>query len=241
MREQIGQQIKKYFRPFPKWAVWMIVIGIFLSTIGVGLLMIAIGIWALISWTKRPSDAEMDTWFEQDVRVLHVKALTKTGTDTSDLVAEPVMVTGPRITNRANCELSFRKGKDNIIRFTPVNVTIINFTAHQLVVYGCALDLTTGNALNESTDEYFYNDVVSVSTKTKSFSVQLEGGKTLQLDAAEMFELTTSGGTSVEVFLRDPKVIQMMGGTGDIPTTRAERAIQSVRKMLREKKSALVA
>src|SRR5262245_31932625 len=133
MREQIGQQIKKYFKPFPKWAVWMIVIGLFLITIGIGLLMIAIGIWALVAWTRRPRDTEMDTWLEQDLRVLHGKALAKTGTDTSELVAEPVIVTGPRVTNRANCQLSFRKGKDNIIRFTPVNVTIINFTAHQLI------------------------------------------------------------------------------------------------------------
>ena len=91
-------------------------------------------------------------------------------------------------------------------------------------------------ALNESTDEYFYKDVVSVSTKTKSKSVEIEGTGAVQLDSAETFELTTSGGTSVEVTLKDPSLIKMMGA-GDIPTTRAEKAIQTVRKMLREKKT----
>lgn len=236
------EQIKKYFKPFPKWAVWMIVIGIpALAAKGVGLLPIGIGIWALATWSKRPTDAQMDAWLDEDLRMLHPKALSKTGTDPSELVAEPVMITGPRLSNIANAHFTFRRGKDNVLRFTPVNVTIINFTANQLVVYGCVLDLTTGNALNENTDEYFYKDVVSVSTKTESHSVALSDGTTLQIDAAEMFQLTTSGGTSVKVLLRAPKVIQMMGGDGEIPTTRAEKAIQSVRKMLREKKTALVA
>lgn len=151
------------------------------------------------------------------------------------------MVTGPRLWNIANAYPAFRKGKDNLFRFTPVNVTVINFTEHQLITYSCALDLTTGAALNENTDEYFYRDIVSVSTKTKSYNAQMRDGSTLQIDDAEMFQLTTSGGTSVEVLLRAPKVIQMMGGNGDIPTTRAEQAIQSVRKMLREKKSSRAA
>ena len=65
--------------------------------------------------------------------------------------------------------------------------------------------------------------------------MQIQGKGTVQLNSAETFELTTSGGTSVEVTLKDPSLIEMMGG-GDIPTTRAEKAIQTVRKMLREKK-----
>lgn len=246
------EQIKKYFKPFPKWAVWMIIIGLpFLALYGLGLVLIGIGIWGLVDWNKKPDDAQMDAWLDEDLILLHGKALSKTGTDPSELVGEPVMVTGPRFWNIAGAEGAYKKGKDNVLRFTPVGVTVLNFTPNQLIAYSSALDLMTGNALNESTDEYFYRDVVSVSTKTKSMTVSgtgaikgglkgglmgaLKGG--LQLNAAETFELTTSGGTSIEVVLRDPSLIEKMGG-GEIPTTRAEKAIQTVRKMLREKKSA---
>ena len=188
-------------------------------------------------YKARPSDAQIDAWLDEDLMALHSKALSKTGTDPSELVGEPVMVTGPKFWNIANATVAFRKGNDNVFRFTPVGATIMNCTAHQLITYSCVLDILTGNTLNESTDEYFYRDVVSVSTKTKSENVQLAGGQTLQLNAAETFELTTSGGTSVSVLLRDPNLIRYMGGGGEIPTTRAEKAIQTVRKMLREKKS----
>lgn len=235
------EQIKKYFKPFPKWAVWMIIIGLpFLYFYGLGLVLIGLGIWALVEdWTKKPDDAQMDAWLEEDLREAHRKALSKTGTDASELVAEPVTVTGPRFWDTAGAEWAFKKGKDEKLRFTPVSVTVLNFTPNQLISYSAALDLTTGNALSESTDEYFYRDVVSVSTKTRSITVHGTGkgefSGVQQLNEAETFELTTSGGTSIQVFLRDPSLIKKMGG-GSISTSSAEKAIQPVRKMLREKK-----
>ncbi len=246
------EQIKKYFKSFPKWAVWMIIIGLpFLALYGFGLVLIGIGIWGLVDWNKKPDDAQMDAWLEEDLKVFHGKALSKTGTDPSELVGDPVMVTGPRFWDVGGADVAFRKGKDNILRFTPVDVIVLNFGRDQLIAYQSALDLKTGNALNESTDEYFYRDVVSVSTKTESKTVQLsangafrggiKGGLagalkgSLQLNAAEQFVLTTSGGTHIDVVLRAPELIERMGG-GEIPTTRADKAIQTVRKMLREKK-----
>ncbi len=247
-------QLKKYFKPFPKWAVWLIVIGAPLVLAkGIGLVLIGIGAWAIFAWSQKPTDQQVDLWIEEDLKGLNSKALAKSGTDQSELVGETVQVTGPRFWNVGGAEVSFKKGKDNFLRFTPIGVSVINFTASQLVVYQCALDLGTGNPLNEGTDEYFYRDVVSVSTQSKTKTLHkgdlpakgltgalknaLDSAGTLQLNDAETFVLTTSGGTSVEVVLRDRRLIDKMGG-GDIPTTTADKAIQSVRKMLRERKSA---
>lgn len=245
------EQISEWFNaPEPRVPIKGVLAGIVLGAIGLathwvlilaGLAVIGIAVAVYMKakarYEARPSDGQVDAWLDEDLKALHAKALSKTGTDASELVGEPVMVTGPKFWNVANAKVAFRKGRDNVFRFTPIGATIMNCTAHQLLTYSCVLDLLTGNALNESTDEYFYRDVVSVSTKTKSQNVQLSDGKTLQLNAAETFELTTSGGTSVEVLLRDPNLIEYMGGGGQIPTTRAEKAIQTVRKMLREKKS----
>ena len=88
----------------------------------------------------------------------------------------------------------------------------------------------------ESTDEYFYRDIVSVSTSTDTYEIKLSKGETITLKEAVTFKLTTSGGNSVSALITDPELIKKMGG-GDIPTDQADSAIQVIRKMLREKKS----
>ena len=247
MDEQTKRKmIRNYFNPFPKWAIWMIVIGVVVLLIGigtgvgailVGIVIAGIGGFGIYSYGQgKPSDQQMEEWLEEDLKGLSKKALDKMGTDETELVSESVQVTGPRLWDIGGAEVFFKKGKDNVLRFTPVGVSIINFTQNQLLGYTCVIDFTTGKALNESTDEYFYKDVVSVATKSESKSVSIAKLGTVQLDAAETFTLTTSGGTSLSVLLRDPTLIEKMGG-GEIPTTRAEKAIQTVRKMLREKKA----
>jgi hypothetical protein len=239
------EAIKKYFKPFAKWAIWSILAGLIIAFIGsqanagvvvAGIVIIAIGargIW--MSVAGKPSDQEMDEYIAEDLSLAKTKSLQKASIDESELVGESVVVTGPRFWNTGGATVLFKKGKDGRLRFSPMNISVLHMTQNQIVSYQCSLDLTTGNYLNEATDEYFYKDVVSVATKTESKTYKTDKYGTIQLNDAETFVLTTSGGTSVETILKDPKLIEMMGG-GDIPTTEAERAIQVVRKMLREKK-----
>ena len=240
------EQIKKYFKPFPMWALWMIVGAVVLIAISrdvwmLCLLLAGIGGGQIAMIGNAPSDAQIDAWLNEDLKMLFPKALAKTGTDSSELVAESVMVTGPAFQYLANKNLALKTGKDGILRYSPLNVTIINFTENQLISYSCVFDSRVGIAFSERTDEYFYRDVVSVATKTQNYNMTLKDGKTVVVEAAEVFQLTTAGGTSIEVTLNAPKIIQMLGKQGHIPTTAADKAIQSVRKMLREKKSARAA
>jgi hypothetical protein len=238
------EQIKKYFKKSSKWPTLFIVGGLLLfiigtqsdvSLLGIGILILAVGIAGIILASKKPSDQKMDEYIAEDISRAKNKSLQKASIDESELVGESVVVTGPRFWNTSGATSLYKKGKDGRLRFTPINVTVLNMTQHQIISYQACLDIVTGNFLNESTDEYFYKDVVSVSTSTDSISHDTEKFGKIQLNAAETFVLTTSGGTSIKTILKDPKLIEMMGG-GDIPTTDAEKAIQVVRKMLREKK-----
>lgn len=245
MDEQNRALVRKYFRKFPRWAIFLAVIGVLLALMGsqstsvllVGVAMVALGGYGIYSAVGgKPSDAQMDAWLEEDLARLRQKALSKLGVEAEDMVAEPVSVYGPRLWDAAGAEILWRKGGDGVLRFTPLNVTVINFAKDQLLSYACAYDMVAGNALSESTDEYFYRDVVSVSTGTVDRSVEIKGIGSLQLKEAEAFKLTTSGGTSIEVLIRHRELIKKLGG-GEIPTGPMEKAIQSVRKMLREKKA----
>lgn len=258
MNQNKQSQLRKYFAKFPKWAVASVIVAVLLlasDAYVVGLILAGLGGWRLYSWSRKPTDQQVDAWIEEALKDVRSKALAKTGIDQSELVADPVVVYGPRFWNIGGADVGIKKGADGVVRFMPLGVTVINFTANQLLAYQCALDLATNNPLNESTDEYFYRDVVSVSTQSKSRSFDLAaipkafaGGKLkslivngkLQFNSAELFVLTTSGGTSIEVLLQDPQLIQKAGG-GSIPTHLADKAVQAVRKMLREKKAGAAA
>jgi hypothetical protein len=257
------ERIRKYFKPFPRWTARFMVLGVIAAVagstleedvaplaVGAGALLILLGIVGVLNWRVRPSDRKIDEWTTEDLEKLKAAALARTGLDETEKVGETVVVTGPRFWNIGGAEVGVRLGKDGEIRFTPVGATVINFAKDQLVAYQCALDLLTGNPLSEGTDEYFYQDVVSVSTQSESLTWDesmlnrhgrkhlkrlIKHGK-LQFKAAETFSLTTAGGTSLQVVLKDERLIKMAGG-GTIPTAQAEKAIGAVRKMLREKKA----
>lgn len=236
--------IVNYFKPFPTWAVVMIVIGVpLLFAKGFGLIFIAIGVIGIVLYSKgRPTDQQMDAWFEEEIKVLNERALKKIGVDAADCVAPAEAIYGPRVQNTGGAVVLMRNGGDNMIRYTPVDFTVLNFGQDQLLCYQCSYDRTTGNPLAESTDEYFYRDVVSVSTKSETMQIQFSTGlkgkqESVQLKTAESFVLTTSGGTAIHVFLKDEALLQLKATKGgQLPSTHSEKTIQSIRRMLRDKK-----
>jgi|SRR3954468_23530612 len=256
------RQISAYFQKFPQWAVAVLAVGVIITVAAEGRLgYTLVGIGAILAscttgalWLKsRPTDAQMDLWLKEDLAELQKRAMTKANLTKDDLVRDNVVVIGVKFQNLRGAAFGFRRGGDDKARFTPVDTTIINFTVHQLVIYQCMLDLTTGNPLNEGVVEYFYTDVVSVATQSEAFTFDLSSldkrlharlpklnesavnGK-IQVNGAETFILATSGGTFLRVVLNDPVVIQGLGG-GEPPLEYAEQAALAVRTMLRDKKA----
>lgn len=223
-----------------------IIVGIILiinDSIGIGSTLILIGIIiAFFASNKSISDEEFDALVQKAINELKKDALNKTSIDESELVGKQLVITGPRFFGGGGAEFKYKKGNDNLARYTPIDVFIINLTENQIITYRTSLNMLSGKNLNTNTDEYFYKDVVSISTKTIFRTYKIEdkklakelGGKNIELNEAETFSLTTSGGTSVEIILRDPKLTKLMG---EIPTIQSEKTIQSVRKMLRDKKT----
>lgn len=261
MEEQKRSKIRLYFASFPQWTLAVGAVGFVIAMAADDVLGYAVGIGAIllagtlsVRWLMaRPNEAQMDTWLEEDIKTLEPRAISRGGLDGEVLVQDRVVITGPRFRNLSGAEFGFRRGADGQARFTPVHVTIINFTEHQLVAYQCALDWTTGKPLNECVNEYFYNDIVSVAIQSDTFTYSVSeldqrlvsripkikesavNGK-IQVNGGDTFILSTSGGTSVRVELNDPVVIEGLGG-GELPLGRAVKAVEGVRKILREKKA----
>jgi hypothetical protein len=80
----------------------------------------------LVGARKLPTDSEIDQRVDADLAGLEARALSKTGLESSDVVAEPVVVTGLHLENIGDAAFHIKLGKDDLIRFTPLGVTIIN-------------------------------------------------------------------------------------------------------------------
>ena len=184
---------------------------------------------ALYEYNSRISDNQIDLLMERDLKKIEKKVLEKIGIDPSELVSESLVITGPILEDDeddSDRENLVQKGEDNIVRYTPIALNLLHFTQNQLIIYSCNYDFYLGEIYDENTEEYYYKDIVSVSTKSRSDIGQLN----------DEFTLITTGGTSFSMVLNDPSLIERTGG-GVISTTHAERAVQVIRKMIREKKS----
>ncbi|CAN5752833.1 hypothetical protein BH10BAC3_BH10BAC3_11950 [soil metagenome] len=247
--------IRKYFkkRPGAGMSIFLIVIGgiailgafslrhteIIQISLLVGSILILIGLIRLIKRLgSRLSDDDIDNQFQDDLKEIARNALNKLGLDETQLTEnrkEPLMLKGPILwttTGVNKKDLLWRKGKDDIVRFAIYRVTIIYFSKHLLASFACDFNFIKNVTLNEATDEYYYKDIVSVSTSETSTSYVLPNG--VKLTRSQEFRLSLSNGEAIKVFIDSGKLNQVT--KGNIPTEEAEKAVQIIRTILRDKK-----
>lgn len=205
--------------------------------------------------SRKIADEEFDTLIDSSMKGLYQNALEKLCLDEADCIKKPVWISGPPdVRKLSGVELEIKKGKDNFLRFIPLGVTVYFFSNHSVLAYQCSFDPTTENPLNESTFEFFYNDIVSFETVTKSNSqidydwkskllkkLPLIGsffktGRLIQFDTQLQFILTTSGGTKLAVALTEDVLTKATEG-GKFSLEESIKSVATVRRIIRDKKS----
>lgn len=219
---------QKYFSKMSwKLPIVLIVIGAIIFLAGVsgsagaaffGILLIAAGVAYIVLKTKgTPTDQEYDSAVQKQLDGLKAKALSKLGIDEDEVKEiEPIVLGGYDFDHYNLCKL----GKDNKWRTNRYEVIYLFFSQNEVHCYSYEF-CTTEEKKTESTDVYFYQDIVSASTA--STSAKLTDDKGVQKDYEyESFKLTTAGGTALNVSMRD--------------VDEAQRSINAMRQLLRAKK-----
>ena len=255
MNSDQRKQIKKYFAPFPRWTIIVILAGVALTPFlwFIGLPAIVLGAVAIRQWKKRASDKEFDKLLNESIMDLRTRAMDKLRLEEGDLVREHEIIMSPTYWDLPKVIVGFKRGKDDIVRYTPIRVAMLFFVQHKLCIYQCTYDLTTGNPLNVSTKKYFYDDIVSSETQSTTLTIDegyikketfkrlpdlknhIENGR-LQINQSEQFVLVTKGGNSVKIQLPDMTLLSY-GLKGKLAVSRADQAIASVEAMLDDRKS----
>lgn len=179
-----------------------------------------------------PSDSQMDTWLMEDINeIIKDRPYNKLGISKNEMVAEPLLVVGPIYWNVSGFDIKdikMKKGEDGFNRYSILVVQVFLFTENYLCSYKCNYNWLKNTYINESTNEFFYKDVVSVKTDTISSAYTLMNGQ--KLVHSEAFQLKLSG-DEVTVITNDASL-----NTSSVMTSKAEKAVQSIRAMLRDKK-----
>lgn len=224
---------KKYFKQSsPKVGIVLIIIGVvltlILSGLGaaliIGLLVVAGGIALLyFTFAGKPTDAEIDSDAASAIADVKKRALGKLGLDEDEVkLIDPVAVHGYYYKNIAS-GVQVKLGKDRVFRSSNYEGVVLFFSEHQLHAYKFQFSLVSPQESREQTDEYFYKDVVSVSTQSETFKITDVKGNSQQVNFEE-FKLTTTGGTSITSSIRDEGSVS--------------RVISGARSLIREKKIA---
>lgn len=200
----------------------MFIVGVILMILGfsltffliiLGLLSIGVGVLVIVLNNKnKVTDEEYDRSVATNLNNFKQRALDKLGLDEDEVnEIEPIYFDGFELEGFKY----FKVGKDNCWRTDVVKAVMLFFSKDEVHCYTNKFSTTEKRSV-ESTDVYFYKDIVSVSTTSNNKTVQ---GTNVDY---ESFRLTTAGGTNLTVVIRD-------NGT-------AQRSINAMRSLLKAKK-----
>ena len=158
------------------------------------------------------ADATYDNLAQSMMKFTKDDALAALGLDESEVTeAAPVCISGYSFDGADYVRL----GADSRWRSNRFETWYLFFSSNE--VHCCKKTIkTTADWKTESTDVYFYKDIVSVSTTSESKTVL---NKKIDYDC---FVLATAGGTSFKVSLKD--------------VDNAQRSVNAMRSLLRAKK-----
>jgi hypothetical protein len=115
-----------------------------------------------------------------------------------------------------------KQGENGKWRSNTYKVVMLFFSRNELNCYTLTFKTTEDRILNETTDVYFYQDIVSASTSSVNETVKVVGSE-ITINS-EAFKLTTKGGTSITVNLLNSR--------------QGHESVNAMRALLREKKQA---
>ena len=189
---------------------------------GAALAVLIVGLALLVisSGGSGISDSEYDSSVSGYAGSLSkTKALRKLGVDESEVNEIAPIIMGGYDFKGADM---FKEGKDKLWRSNVYKVIMLFFSRNELYCYEARFKTTEDKILGESTDVYFYQDIVSASTASVSEKVNISGNEvTIN---SEAFKLTTKGGTSITVNI--------------LNAYQAQESVNAMRALLREKKQA---
>lgn len=197
---------------------------------------------ALTSVFPQPSDRELDRWFAEALTRLRSHSLEKlelTFEECEGVDLPPII--GPVLWNKGGIapeDVVWKRGQDGLARFGVYQVSFLWFAEEHLGIFRCDYSLIRDAVLNEETQEFFYRDIISVSTHEKASALTLPSG--YSLTSVQEFRISVANDRYFSVTVGSSQLKQLTGAER-LPEDGTEQAIRALRTQLKARKGSLLA
>jgi hypothetical protein len=180
----------------------------------------------------KPSDEQMDKWMNDEEEKIRSESLRRLNLDSEDYIAKPHLIGGPADEWK---ETKYAVGKDGKIRFSHFNVLVVYLTDYHLAAYQSIRSIENGVTLQDSTQEFPYQEITKLGTQTKTLEIIMIGDNVVSERGSQRFTLATSGVNEISVPFKFARSVDSHNELVEIG--KGEATITAIRKKLQEYKT----
>jgi len=224
-------QGKEYIGNFTIISVVLILTGLF-------------SIWILIKplifskfvLSSKAADGDMDIWFSEDMHeVIKPAALKQLKINPSSLKDENIIIVPYpvywNIPNFSSQQIKRKLGEDGTYTYSVWTVQILVVTENFISYYSCIYDWENTQIMNEKTNEYFFDDISSVSNDAIPLEFKFIDNEESDIGDAKVFKLANMSGERLQIITDIPALNVPEGYSNNL-----ERLVQAIRILLRNRR-----
>lgn len=165
-------------------------------------ILLGLGVYIYFKLRDRPTDEDIDAVCLEHAQITFQEGYRKLGLDPADVnLIDPVMIHGPLL-NEISYSPAIKRGKDQQVRSSNYEISIFYFNEKQVYVYNHSFSMID-NEQNELIGEYFYDDIISISTATTTTMYFDSNRKRDDFVALDSLKLSTLGTANIEFPVQD--------------------------------------
>lgn len=203
--------------------------------------------------------SQMSEWLAENIESLKERSLDAVGLDESETIAESIPIIGPvywPINGLNDDAIRRRETEPDVYFYSVWGITILHIGENSIAVYRCDYNWPEDKPINVVTEEYFYRDIVAVRIGPGSITYRLFKSVTektgcLLIDFKKLFsdskdepeEIEITDGDIFEISMSSGEVLRILINSSELSprdaeelSSRGQKAAQSIRRLLREKK-----
>lgn len=187
-------------------------------------------------FSSKAADGDMDVWFSEDMHdLIKPRALDQLSINSASLKNENIIIVPYPvywlIPGFSPDQIIRRQGEDGTYTYSIWYVQILIVTENFISYYSCIYNWLDRSIHNERTNEYFFDDIVSVSNDILNLNYKFIDNEDIEIGAGKIFKLTNKSGDHLPVITDIPSLNVPEGYSNNL-----ERLVQAIRILLRNRR-----